>query len=184
MKYFLDCEFHESGYDRPIELISLAVVCDDGREFYAVAADGWSPATASDWLKENVVPHLAACGVDKNVYGWFESLACSRVEMAKELSTFVRDEGGSKPEFWGYFSSYDWVIFCQLFGRMIDLPKHFPKHCLDIKQRCVSLGNPKLPKQTTQEHNALSDARHNQVMHKFLDVHEVLERTPREEGCF
>ena len=184
MKYFLDCEFHEDGYGKPIELISLALVCDDGREFYAVAADGWSPDKVSDWLKENVVPYLSACGVNKDVDGWFESLACSRVEMAEALRTFVREQADGKREIWGYFSSYDWVVFCQLFGRMIDLPEHFPYCCFDIKQRCASLGNPKLPKQATQEHNALSDARHNQIMHKFLDAHEALIRSPREEGCF
>src|SRR5208337_5187903 len=153
-KYFIDAEFHESGYGRPIELISIAVVCDDGREFYAVASDGWDPATVSDWLLENVLPKLAACEVNKDVYGWFQDFKCSRTEIAKELCTFITDSPRMKPEFWGYFSSYDWVIFCQLFGRMIDLPKHFPKCCFDIKQRCVLLGNPKLPKQTTEEHNA------------------------------
>lgn len=27
----------------------------------------------------------------------------------------------------GYYADYDWVAFCQLFDRMIDLPKDFPK---------------------------------------------------------
>jgi hypothetical protein len=30
---------------------------------------------------------------------------------------------------------------------------------LDVKQLAVSLGNPKLPEQTSTEHNALEDAR-------------------------
>lgn len=37
-------------------------------------------------------------------------------------------------EFYGYYSDYDWVLFCSLFGRMIDLPKDFPMYCIDLKQ--------------------------------------------------
>lgn len=37
-------------------------------------------------------------------------------------------------EFYGYFADYDWVVFCWLFGRMIDLPKGFPMYCRDLKQ--------------------------------------------------
>ncbi len=53
-----------------------------------------------------------------------------------------RDSGGSedKPkdvidtvEFYGYYSSYDWVVFCWLFGKMNDLPGGFPKFCIDLK---------------------------------------------------
>ena len=37
-------------------------------------------------------------------------------------------------EFYAYYSDYDWVVFCSLFGRMIDLPKGFPMYCIDLKQ--------------------------------------------------
>ena len=39
-----------------------------------------------------------------------------------------------KPKFYGYYSDYDWVVFCWLFGKMIDLPKGFPMYCNDLKQ--------------------------------------------------
>jgi hypothetical protein len=168
-RYFLDAEFHESGYGRPIELISLALVCDDGREFYAVASDGWSEYSVSNWLKENVLPHLDACTVNKDVYGWFQDTWCSRAEIAASLAEFIRYEVNPKPEIWGYYADYDFVVLCQLFGRMVELPKHFPKICLDIKQRCIALGNPKLPKQESHAHNALADARHNKCMFDFLE---------------
>ncbi len=172
MRYFIDAEFHESGYGNPIELISLAVVCDDGREFYAVAADGWYPAMVSDWLKENVLPHLYVDTNVMNIPGGSYFPKCPRSEMAEMLTAFIKDEGANKPEIWGYYGDYDWVIFCQLFGRMIDLPKHFPRICLDIKQRCIDFGNPKLPKQKGQAHNALADARYNKTMFEFLEFRE------------
>lgn len=37
-------------------------------------------------------------------------------------------------EFYGYYCDYDWVAFCALFGKMIDLPKGFPMYCKDLKQ--------------------------------------------------
>lgn len=44
----------------------------------------------------------------------------------------------SKIEFYGYYSDYDWVCFCWLFGRMVDLPKGFPMYCIDLKQELDS----------------------------------------------
>jgi hypothetical protein len=68
---------------------------------------------------------------------------------------------GKNPEFWGYYCDYDWVLFCQIFGKMLDLPEHFPKFCLDIKQNMYQIGKEKkdlnIPKNEL-EHNALSDA--------------------------
>ena len=34
----------------------------------------------------------------------------------------------------------------------------WPMYCRDVKQLCDMLGNPKLPEQKSQEHNALQDA--------------------------
>ena len=169
-RYFIDAEFHESGYGDPIKMISLGVVCDDGREFYAVAADGWNKDNVSDWLKQNVLLHLHAVSVDADVPGSMESVD-RRCEIAERLARFIQEEPTGKPEIWGYYSAYDWVVVCQLFGRMIDLPKHFPKHCLDIKQMCWERGNPTLPKQQSVAHNALSDARHNKAMFEWLLEH-------------
>lgn len=156
MRYFLDTEFYEHGYAR-IDLISIALVCEDGREFYAVASTGWNSENVSDWLKENVLPYL----------GDVERL--ERDEIADQLRDFVREDQG-KVELVGYFADYDWVLFCQLFGTMLDLPKHFPKYCQDIKQMMDdrSIKKSDLPKQNEQEHNALADARHMKKMFEFI----------------
>jgi len=37
-------------------------------------------------------------------------------------------------EFYAYYADYDWVVFCWLFGKMINLPEGFPKYCIDLKQ--------------------------------------------------
>lgn len=40
----------------------------------------------------------------------------------------------STPIFYGYYSAYDHVALCWLFGKMIDLPKGFPMYTIDLKQ--------------------------------------------------
>ena len=37
------------------------------------------------------------------------------------------------PQFYADYCNYDWVVFCWLFGKMIDLPKGFPMYCNDLK---------------------------------------------------
>ncbi len=157
MKYFFDTEFHEDG--RTIDLISIGVVAEDGREFYREDFSyDITRAAKDDWLRKNVLPHLTRSG---------EHLK-TRANIRADLLAFVGDD--SKPEFWAYYADYDWVVFCQLFGRMIDLPQHFPKFCLDLKQLSVSVGSPQHPAQESAEHHALADARWNRDLYTHLTV--------------
>src|SRR6266545_3223216 len=62
MKIFYDTEFLEDG--RTIELISIGMVADDGRELYlvneAIATDPrlYDRICRDGWLMANVIPHL------------------------------------------------------------------------------------------------------------------------------
>lgn len=40
--------------------------------------------------------------------------------------------------FYADYCSYDWVVFCWLFGKMIDLPRGFPMYCNDLQQIYVN----------------------------------------------
>jgi hypothetical protein len=148
MRYFVDTEFIEDG--KTIDLISIGIAADDGRTYYAESTE-CDLSRASQWVKENVIPHLT--GETK-----------SRSTIAAEIREFL----GEKPEIWGYYCDYDWVALCQLYGTMMDLPAGWPKYCRDLKQWCDMLGNPKLPGQTSTEHNALADARWNKEAWDFL----------------
>jgi hypothetical protein len=157
VKYFLDTEFIESGPYKPIQLISIGIVCEDTRTLYRVSSE-FDPATANDWVRENVLPNVGF------------SVPVSLKQIAADIIKFVTNDeyALSKPEFWGYYADYDWVVFCQIFGSMIDLPKGWPMYCRDIKQMCDSVGNPKLPDQKSKEHNALFDALWNKLAYDFL----------------
>ena len=185
MRYWFDTEFIENG--ATIDLISIGLVAEDGREYYAINRD-CKFRKASQWVKENVISQLPPRKVnlsDPSISPRIkqESLAWkSKRDIAFEVLEFIKEPfytalsyGALKntpmddsPEFWAYYADYDWVVFCQLFGTMMDLPKGFPMYCRDIKQECDRLGNPALPEQGKGEHNALADARWNKLAWEFL----------------
>ena len=78
MLIFLDTEF--TDFARP-DLISLALVSEDGREFYAERTD-YRKDDCSDFVRETVLPLLgrvlgAACSrpeLTRRVRQWFEAL--------------------------------------------------------------------------------------------------------------
>lgn len=154
-KFFIDTEFMENGPQWPIDLISIGIVAENGREYYAI--DEAAPLhRANKFVKENVIPRLNM------------AYAKPRHVIAEEILKFV----GQKPEFWGYYADYDWVVLCQLYGSMVGLPTSWPMFCLDIKQYCWSLGNPDLPKLEGPEHEALHDAREIAMRYNWLRTYE------------
>jgi hypothetical protein len=98
---------------------------------------------------------------------------------------------------YGYYSAYDHVALCWLFGKMINLPERFPMYTKDLKQmldekvelltnkdfftifhdkvemsfdeklKMVKEKHIRYPKQNNL-HNALEDARWNKQLHEFI----------------
>lgn len=168
MRYFIDTEFVEDG--KTVDLISIGITCEDGRELY-LGNRNCDFSKASQWVKDNVLspmgfdyssPDIPMRPIDPNFW-------VRKNEIAIKVKDFCDPSIHGKPEFWAYYADYDWVVFCQLFGTMMDLPKGFPMYCMDIKQWCKQLGDPELPRQEKGAHNALEDAQHNKVMWGFLD---------------
>ena len=251
MKYFLDTEFLEGtqkkwfGQTKPtIDLISIGIVCENGREYYAISKDfnlkeAWNRFQRKEqtmfekqnafkgkkeyWIRDNVLKsiytELEKKEID-NYKGFTDPIydlelsfnySClkrlikkygkSNKQIAEDIKDFVFKGQGQKIrfdnsiQFYGYYSDYDWVVFCWLFGKMINLPKGFPMYCIDLKQILDErakrwLGN--MPQQScvfcddfesklnsiksckdypkqTNEHNALADAKWNFELYKFLN---------------
>ena len=238
-KYFIDTEFHEYhkrvklfgiipiGKPIPtIDLISIGIKSEDGREYYAISRDfnikdTWNsyqikkvnnpkapmslyPGKINSkdyWLRDNVLLSIYADLVHSdmrnyvlftlsNIKNLIKNSGKSNKQIAAEIIEFCNPkirftnadtttqwkEMGN-PIFYGYYSDYDWVVFAQLFGKMIDLPNGFPMYCIDLKQtfdeETIRTGvldlkdHPEYPKQTN-EHNALADAKWNFELYKFL----------------
>jgi len=171
LRYYFDTEFIEDG--RTIDLISIGIVCEDDRELYLCNQEA-ELDRSGDWVRAHVLPQLPLYGHP----AWR-----SRKQMAEDIRQFVSPSAEHKPEFWAYYADYDWVALCQLYGTMMDLPKHFPRFCMDLKQLARTVGNPDLPKQKSGEHNALEDARWVRKTHRYLIVLEqqgqMLAESPR-----
>jgi hypothetical protein len=216
MRYYLDTEFIECAKQRKvlgikvgapvptIDLISIALVAEDGRELYLLNADcELQYAWDNEWVRKNVLHAIwneyVTPGMKymqfmdfslETMRRIFKSKGLHKPALSYALLTFVHNEAyegwvGSadsffeapftdKHSFYGYYCDYDWVVFCQLFGRMIDLPKGFPMYCIDLKQELDRLGITSEQKQAlcpdpVNEHNALADARWNKKLHGVLE---------------
>ena len=55
-RWFLDTEFHDDG--RIIDLISIALVAEDGKNFYYAVSTEFDQERCNDWVKANVLPKL------------------------------------------------------------------------------------------------------------------------------
>jgi hypothetical protein len=157
MRYYFDTEFYEriENGKWTIDLISIGVVSERGDELYLENADFDVSTISDEWLQNNVIPQLK---------GGHFAVPLTTIRFLVE--SFVDD----KPIFWAYFADYDWVLFCTLFGRMCDLPNHFPYYCRDLKQLMDETGVTKrlLPKLEGSKHNALDDARWLKQAHERL----------------
>lgn len=159
--YFLDTEFVEDG--ETIMPISLALVGEDGRELYFEMEFDQAKAIAHDFVRKNVLPKLRC------------KERLTREQARDAILEFVGgpphpSESKSPPLFWAYYASYDWIILSQIFGTMMDLPHHFPKHSMDLQQWWVQLGRPDgvKPPDPEDEHYALADARWNLEFYRRL----------------
>ena len=141
LRLWFDTEFHDDG--QRVELISLGVVCEDGREYYAENA-GYDRSRANQWLRDHVLTHLVP-GSER-----------APSEIADDLRALV---GSAQPEFWADFGEYDWVVLRQLFGDLMAWPQGWPLSHMNLEQWRLDLGGPTLPSQTGGAHHALHDAR-------------------------
>ena len=163
MKYFIDTEFvepTEALISPPILLISLAIVGEDGREYYA-QDDYMRSLSFSEypWLQEHVIPYLT------------ENAWKDRATIRREVEAFI-NAGDGAPEFIFWCGCYDYVILCQLFGGMLNLPAGWPHSIIDIQEvlNKHKITDDMLPPQTDQAHNALADARHLKLLWEWLST--------------
>jgi 3' exoribonuclease, RNase T-like len=147
----VDTEFIER--EQEIELISLAVVCADGREFYAVSTE-FDGTRANEFVRTTVLPLLEP----RNSQVWM-----SREKIRYALLDFV---GETVPRFWTWGGApYDWMVIAQLFPVADRMPEGWLYTAYDIMLLVERAGltidplDPVLPPPPSDAHHALADAR-------------------------
>jgi hypothetical protein len=142
-----------------IDLISIGIVSEDGREYYAISKDfnlneAWNrfDLVKGDkvyWIRQNVLfpiyrEHVSTDLSDicpfniTTMRSIIDKVGKSRQLLAEEIEAFCRKAqvmGEQElPVFYGYYSAYDHVCLSWIFGKMIDLPSGFPMYTIDLKQ--------------------------------------------------
>ena len=124
MRIFFDTEF--TGLRQDTTLISIGLVSEDKREFYAELTD-YNREQVTPWIEENVLSRLVASGKEPGQLR-IEGPLSDRFVLADRETV-----GGQLREWLGQFDSvemwsdclaYDWVLFCQLFGGAMMIPKN------------------------------------------------------------
>ncbi len=156
VKYFIDTEFIDR--ERFIDLISLGVVAEDGREFYAISTE-FDPAHANTFVRTVVIPQLET----PQHPAWM-----SRVEMRDRLVQFIGDD---EPRFWSYAGApWDWMAMAQLFPVAERVPDGWLYTAYDVLLLIESAGvhgdDPRLPPPPPDVHHALADARWARELHR------------------
>jgi hypothetical protein len=148
VRYFYDCEFIEDG--QTITLVSIGMVDETGREFYAVSTE-FDPSRAISWVKRNVLSQLPS----PSDPAWR-----SRAQIRDDLLAFM--SAPDEPiELWAWMASYDHVVLAQLWGDMRQLARRIPRFTHELRQLWEAAGSPPLPPAGADAHDALADARHN-----------------------
>lgn len=144
-RYFLDTEFNGMGG----QLLTLAMVCEDGRELYAASPRWLDPIV--DWVRENVISVMSVSGampkyVEPHKFG-------------EEIYEFLKDD--PMPSIMADWPD-DIAYFCKAMivgpGKVINLPR-LQFHWVQIDPYPTSLPG-------AVQHNALWDAR--ALRHAFM----------------
>ena len=86
--------------------MSIGVVGEDGREFYAVSTE-FDPTRAGAWVRSNVLPKLPSPG---------DPAWRSRARIRADLLAFLT-EPGDDVELWAWIAAYDHVAAVPAVGR-------------------------------------------------------------------
>lgn len=168
MRVFYDVEFVERGPQLPIQPISLGFVAEDDRELYVINEECLSNVLRHPWLSINVAPSLPILNDQRSDAHFVTSWDPEHSEykhvyaldfLVQEVYKFLIEVPDL--ELWAYYSAYDHVVLCQLFGSMADLPPGIPMWSHELQQVIEMDNSVKLPSSPPIAHHALWDARWN-----------------------
>lgn len=129
-KIFMDTEF--TGLHKDTSLISIGLVSEDGKKFYAELTD-YKKDQVDEWLQENVLSQLQMDhfpdgtvllnGDVWNVKGGTETVKRVLTDWFMQFEDVI---------IWSDCLSYDWVLFNHIFGHAFNIPKNVYYIPMDI----------------------------------------------------
>ena len=189
MKIFFDTEF--TGLHQNTSLISIGMIADDERTFYAEFND-YDESQIDEWLKENVIKNLLMSPPPPDQDEYYSKsrhkkdvpltkLSCVQMrgnseEIKKELEIWLNE--AETVELWSDCLAYDFVLFNQLWGHAFNIPKNVYYIPFDIctvfkmKDIDPDINREKFAEMTdgARKHNALWDAKVIKACYEKLNL--------------
>lgn len=188
MRLYFDTEF--TGLHQGTTLISLGIISEDGRTFYAEFTD-YDKAQVTPWIQENVIQNLSFkdlqlleqhADVDyknRSVGLWGREYFV-RANLSEWLKQF------DSVQFVSDVCHYDFVLLAELFGGALKLPENVSAACHDINQDIAGfyhiseraafdksreeIVEESLQVIDGQKHNALYDAKVIKAIYEYINL--------------
>ena len=186
MNIFYDAEF--TGLHQQTTLISLALVDEADREFYAEFTD-YDLRQCDAWIRQNVLAHTRWLSRDKPPLepiidddGALRQICGNRAFVTSQLREWLKPY--EQVTIWADCYAWDWVLFCELFGGAMNIPQnifYMPAdlatlfHCLGLDPDTDREAYAGLDNNLTPRHNALKDALVTRACHQRLIKQHVRE---------
>lgn len=181
MKVFFDTEF--TGLHQNTTLISIGLISEDGKTFYAESRD-YDKSQVDDWIQENVINNLTLTKKmerliekDENFAEWHDgSCVCFAYSPAIKNQLEIWLKQFDKVEIWSDCLSYDWMLFCQLFGHAMNVPEHVYYIPFDLCTLFKVKGvDPDISREAYAELEDASNRKHN-ALHDAMMIKKCYDR--------
>lgn len=177
MKLFFDTEF--TGLHKNATLISVGIVSEYGRRFYAEFTD-YDKNQCNDWIKENVLSNLLLDGMGTGIGETLDDPSTIMVRgdsqyVSQELNTWL----SQFDEIWfvSDVCHYDFVFLIDLItngGTALDLPSNISAVCHDINydiayhygvssSEAFDLSRERIMEQVCYEDDIVNGVKHNSL---------------------
>ena len=130
MKIYFDTEF--TGLHKDTTLISIGLVAEDGKTFYAELTD-YDKSQCDEWIEKNVIGNLLYPNREGAQNDGNNMVVIGNKELVKSYLTSWLDQYKSV-EFVSDVCHYDMVLLIDIFGHAFKLPSHVCAACHDINQ--------------------------------------------------
>lgn len=182
MRVFFDTEF--TGLRQSTSLISIGLIAENGHTFYA-ESNSYNHTQVDDWIRENVLANLRFTGESLPKIDLEHHAMCgSQYQVRSALAGWLAQY--EHVEMWGDCLAYDWVLFCELFGGAMYIPKNVYYIPFDLATLLKAMGidadvnREEFAGISGTKHNALHDAKAIRAVYQTVMQHSPIRMTDEE----
>lgn len=172
---YLDCEFLPA--DPTLRgFVSIGLTDDQGVDYYAVNGNfDMKSFKKIKFMMDQVWPSLPKPHGDRRLHGKWPRLDLNHPsvkrpgQIAEGVAAYFANTEAETTHLWAWYGGQD---ICRLHSLWDNdwsvMPAQIPQWFNELETLRWQAGSPELPQQEAGAHNALADARHNRVLHRFL----------------